>query len=294
MRIDALTRPTAILAAGLLAACGGGDGGAAGGETGGAGEEAAPAVTIDPSTVGTISGTVNFAGTPPAATPIDMSGEPDCAAAYGDAGPMSNDVIVNDGKLANVFVYLSEGVTDAPPPSGAATLDQHNCRYHPHVLGVQVNQELKITNSDNLLHNINASPSENRGFNISQPRAGIESTQRFAFPEVMIPVRCDVHGWMHAYIGVTDHPYFAVSGEDGSFSIPNVPAGDYAMTAWHERYGVLTANVSVTAQGTAEVSFDYSADMAGADVPLAEPLLVTHGPDGIEVTRGTLQAGAGR
>lgn len=286
MRSEFLKRISVLTIAATVAACGGGgDGGdaaAGGGDTGG--EPAAAAV--DPATVGTISGTVNFAGSPPAPTAIDMSAEADCAAGYGADGPMSIDVVAANGKLANVFVYLT-GVSGAPAASGSVSLDQHNCRYTPHVLGVQVNQDLVISNSDNLLHNINASPTENRGFNISQPRAGIESTQRFALPEVMIPVRCDVHGWMHAYVGVVAHPYFAVSGADGSFTMSNVPAGTYTAEAWHEVYGTMSASVTVTAGGTASVAFDYSSDMAGAEIPLGEPLVIRHTEDGgIEVYRG--------
>lgn len=293
MRTHLWNTSSVMFAAVLIAACGGG-GGDAGAEAGGEmeGEETAAQTQIDPTTVGTISGVVNFAGTPPAAEPIDMAAEPVCAEAYPD-GPMTQHVLVQDGKLANVFVRLTD-VSGAPAPTGNVELDQEHCRYHPHVMGIQTNQPLLIHNSDDLLHNINVTPTENRGFNISQPRAGIESTQRFSVPEVMIPVRCDVHGWMNAYIGVVDNPYFAVSAADGTFTIENVPAGDYVMEAWHEEYGTMTANVSVAAQATADVSFDYSADMAGAHVPLAEPLVIRHGEHGIEVERGTLNAGAGR
>jgi plastocyanin len=292
MRSTFLKRFPVFVAAAAMAACGGGDGGSSGGgDTGGGAPPAAAAV--DPATVGTITGTVNFAGVAPAGTAIDMSGEADCAAGYGADGPMSIEVVANNGKLANVFVYLT-GVTGAPAPSGDARIDQQHCRYTPHVVGVQVGQDLKITNSDNLLHNINASPTENRGFNISQPRAGIESTQSFALAEVMIPVRCDVHGWMTAYIGVVDHPYFAVSGADGSFTMSNVPAGTYTAEAWHETYGTMSASVTVTAGGSASVSFDYSADMAGATIPLGEPLVIHHGEHGMEIHRGSTDGAVGR
>jgi len=277
----------------MLAACGGGGDGGSADSSGAEGGNAPAAAAIDPATVGTISGTVNFAGTPPAPTAIDMSEEADCAAGYGAEGPTSIDVVAADGKLANVFVHLT-GVTGAPAPTGVATIDQHNCRYAPHVLGIQVGEDLKITNSDNLLHNIHANPTKNRGFNVSQPRAGIESTQHFTTVEVMVPVQCDVHGWMHAYIGVVDNPYFAVSGPDGSFTISDVPAGTYTAEAWHEVYGTMSASVTVTAQGTAEISFDYDADMAGADVPLGQPLVIRHTEGGLDVERGTLNAGAGR
>lgn len=276
MRLDLRNSSAAMFVALGIAACGGGGdaGSSGGGDTGGG--AAPPAATIDPATVGTISGMINFAGDAPAMMAVDMSGEPDCAAAYTGGGPMTQSVLASGGGLANVFVYLSGGVSGAPAASGAVTLNQENCRYAPHVLGAQAGQDIQITNSDNLLHNINASPTTNRGFNISQPRAGITSTQKFASAEVMVPVRCDVHGWMGAYIGVVDHPYFAVSGANGSFRIANVPAGTYTATAWHEEYGEMTGSVTVTAGGSADLSFDYSASMAGADVPLGEPLVVGH------------------
>ena len=284
-------KSVALVAAGMVSACGGGGDGGGGSDTaGGAAPEAA--VQIDPATVGTISGMVNFAGEAPAMTPVDMSGEPDCAAGYGGDGPMSNTVLASGGGLANVFVYLSEGVSGGPAASGSVPLNQENCRYEPHVFGVQSGQDIAITNSDNFLHNINASPTENRGFNISQPRAGITSTQSFSVAEVMVPIRCDVHGWMNAYVGVVDHPYFAASDATGNFSIGNVPAGTYTVTAWHEEYGTMTTSVTVTAQSTAEIAFDYSADMAGAEVPMNEPLVLHHESDGIH--RVSLNGAAGR
>lgn len=277
-------RSATLLAVAAMAACGGGDGGSSEAADD-AGEAAPAAAAVDPSTVGTISGMANFGGMVPTMEAIDMSAEADCAAGYGADGPTAQNVLVSEGGLANVFVYLSEGVSGAPAASGAAALDQVNCRYTPHVLGVQSGQDIEISNSDNLLHNINATPTENRGFNISQPRAGITSTQRFQVAEVMVPVRCDVHGWMQAYIGVVDHPYFAVTGNDGRYSIANVPAGDYTMTAWHEEFGTMTANVTVTAGEMAVATFDYSAEMMGADVPMGDALVIEHGTDRIRVER---------
>lgn len=284
MRSHFWNRSAALLAVAAMAACGGG--GSSEGAADDAGEAAPAAAAVDPSTVGTISGTANFTGgMVPAMEAIDMSTEADCAAGYGADGPMAQNVLVSNGGLANVFVYLSEGVSGAPAASGPAMLNQVNCRYTPHVLGVQSGQDIEISNSDDLLHNINATPTENRGFNISQPRAGITSTQRFAVAEVMVPVRCDVHGWMQAYIGVVDHPYFAVTGADGSYSIANVPAGDYTMTAWHEEFGTMTASVTVAAGETSAASFDYSGEMMGADVPMGEALVLEHGTDRIRVER---------
>lgn len=262
----------AVAAAALLAACGGGgdagDDGAVGGETP---EAAAPAV--DPATAGTIVGSVAFEGTPPAPEPVDMSEEPTCADKH-EGGYQRASALVSDGRLGNVFVYVKEGLPDQqfPAPGDAVELDQDGCVYHPHVLGLQTGQTLTIRNSDGILHNINASPSENRGFNISQP-TNMTSDRTFSQQEVMIPVRCDVHGWMEAYIGVLPHPYYAVTAEDGSFRIENLPAGDYVVETWHERYGTQTLNVSVVAQQDAQADFTYSESMAAsAVVPLGEPI----------------------
>ena len=287
-----LRTTTTLAIIGVIAACGGGDSG--GGEA--AAPAAAPAATpaVDPAEAGTISGRINFAGDAPAAASIDMSEEPDCAAGYGADGAMTQTVIASGGGLGNVFVYVKEGLSGEFPASETSqVINQENCRYTPHVMGVQTGQTITIRNSDNLLHNVNASPSTNRGFNVSQPRAGIESSQSFAFAEVMVPVRCDVHGWMNAYVGVLEHPFFAVSAADGSYEISGLPAGDYVIEAWHEHYGTQTHNVSVTAQATADVSFDYSADMAGADVPLGDPLVVRHTEDGMTVTRESAAGAAG-
>ncbi|HUH11900.1 MAG TPA: carboxypeptidase regulatory-like domain-containing protein [Longimicrobiales bacterium] len=250
----------------LLAACGGDGGEAAGGAT----EDTGPAV--DPATAGTVVGTIAFEGTPPAPAPVDMSEEPACADKH-DGGYAKSVAVVNDGRLANVFVYVKEGLTGSfPTPSEDKELDQDGCVYQPHVMGVQTGQTLTIRNSDGLLHNINASPSTNRGFNISQP-TNMTSTRTFSQPEIMIPVRCDVHGWMESYVGVLDHPYYAVTGEDGSFRIENLPAGDYVVEAWHERYGTQTMNVTVAAQEESQADFSFAESMAAnAIVPLGAPL----------------------
>lgn len=276
----------------LVAGCGGGEeaaGGAEGAEE--VAETAAP--VVDPATAAMVRGQIAFEGTPPAPQPIDMSEEPACAEAYGSDGPSTQKVVVADGRLANVFVYVKEGLMqEFPAPAEPVTLDQENCRYRPHVLGLQVGQPLRITNSDDLLHNINAKPVENRGFNISQPQADMETTREFRVTEVMIPVECDVHGWMNAYVGVTSHPYFAVSAADGSFEIANLPPGDYVIEAWHERYGTQTQSVSVGASETAELTFSYSAEVANAVVPLGAPLLVRYDEDGLTTERVTDLEGA--
>ena len=150
-------------------------------------------------------------------------------------------------------------------------MDQDGCVYRPHILGVMSGQDITIRNSDGLLHNINASPEVNRGFNFGQP-VNMESNRSFPAAEVMIPVRCDVHGWMTSFIGVVDHPFYSVTSDSGEFSLDTLPPGDYTITAWHERYGVQEAAVTVVTGETADVTFVFSESMAGGHVPMGEPV----------------------
>jgi hypothetical protein len=210
-----------------------------------------------------------------------MSEEAVCADKYSDP-PTSPAVKVSDGNLANVFVFVSEGLGDMrfPASSEAVLLDQNGCLYHPHVLGIQTGQDLTIRNSDAVLHNINTRSTDNRPFNISQPQAGMESTRSFNTAEVMIPVGCDVHGWMSAFIGVTAHPYHAVTADDGTFTIEGLPPGEYVIEAWHETLGAQTMSVTVGEAETGTADFTYDENAAYAPVPMTEPLIVSHGGHG--------------
>ena len=208
---------------------------------------------------GTISGKVKFTGTKPAMPKIDMTEEPKCKAKYTAAPPTDEAVIVNaNGTLADVFVYVKSGLPasyTAPAPAGPVTLDQDGCRYHPHVLGIMVGQTLAIKNADGILHNIKAKAVKNRPFNVSQPTS-MTTPRTFTAPEVMIPLECNVHGWMHAWLAVLPHPFYAVTGADGSFSLKGLPPGTYTIEAWHEKYGTQTATVTVTAgPKTADFTF---------------------------------------
>jgi len=255
-----MRRLAVYLALGCFA-CGGGGGGEQGSEAGGAAGGGAAAGTAAALGTGSITGTVNFTGTAPENPMIDMAEEPACRGKYPDA-PRDPQVVVTGGKLANVFVYVKSGLPAGatfPRPGQAAVVDQDGCLYHPRVLGVMVGQDLEIRNSDSLSHNIKAVPANQRGFNISQPRAGMSTTRTFSTPEIMVPLECSVHGWMNAFVGVVEHPFFATSGTDGSFTISGLPDGTYEIEAWHEKFGTRTATVTVSGGGAAAAAFTFAA-----------------------------------
>ena len=239
-----------VLVLAAAAACGGGGG------------DAAPAATappaFDPATAGNLSGMVMFEGELPEAEELRMNSDPNCAELA--TNTLSNAFVGSDGHLGNVFMYVKEGLEGQrfPAPTESVAINQQGCRYTPHVMGIQVGQTLQITNSDPTLHNIHATPSANAEFNMGQPIQGMQFERTFENAEVMVPFRCDVHGWMNAYIGVLDHPYFAVTGVDGMFDISTLPPGDYVIEAWHEQLGTQTQNVTVATGQTAEVSFTFS------------------------------------
>lgn len=217
----------------------------------------AATITIDPATAGTISGTVSFKGQPPKMKSLDMTADPGCP-----TGPQPAEVVVaNGGKLANVFVYVKEGLPQGnfSVPSEPVVLDQKGCRYIPHILGIMVGQPLRITNTDTADHNIHDMPSNNPPFNESQMPTDKPVTKKFSNPEMMIPVQCNQHPWMRAYINVMSHPYLAVSGPDGSFEIKNLPPGEYTVAAVHEKFGEQTMKVKVGRKENARAVFVYSA-----------------------------------
>lgn len=220
--------------------------------------QAAP--VVDAATAATIAGSIAFQGTAPKMTLIDVSSEATCHS-KAEAHPQYTDnVVVNpNGTLRNVFVYVKEGLGGAtfPPSSEAVVFDQQGCHYTPHVFGIQTNQPLRILNSDEgVLHNIHAFSKVGNGFNFGMPKV-MESVKTFKKSEVMVRIKCDVHSWMGAYAGVVDHPFFAVSGDDGSFKLPPLPPGQYVIEAWHEEYGSQTQSVTVAPQETKEVSFSF-------------------------------------
>ena len=196
-----------------------------------------------------VKGKVTYVGKPPKAKRLRMDADPVCAASHREAAKAESFIVDSNGNLANVIVYL-EGVSyNGKTPNSPVTLDQNGCVYSPHVIGLQAGQPLKILNSDATMHNIHGLPKVNREFNFGMPKSLKEKTIKFDKPENVFVVKCDVHPWMKSYAQVFDHPYFAVTGKDGSFSIKNVPDGTYKAVAWQERFNKRTLSQSVTVKG---------------------------------------------
>ncbi len=232
-------------AAVLFCACGKGQSGEAAG--GGGAPAQSGGAANGPTGTSAVSGVIHFTGAAPSNPKIDMSQESACQAKY-SSPPTDPEFVVNDGKLGNVFVYVKSGLPAGAKynaPDSSVVIDQSGCLYHPRVFGAMVGQKLEIRNSDPVLHNIKAVPTKNRGFNVSQPSAGMKTTRTFSTEEIMVPLQCNVHGWMHAWVGVTSHPFFATSGPDGSFKITGLPPGTYTIEAWHEKLGTQSTTVTV-------------------------------------------------
>ncbi len=256
-------RPSYILIATLfaLSAC---KGGSASQPTSAAPTEqtnatAAAPSPVDPATAGNITGVVKFSGEKPKQQKIAMNADAQCKASH-TTDVMSDDVVVNpNNTLQYVYVYVKSGLGTMkfPAPTTPVVFEQKGCMYSPHVVAVQVGQPFEIRNDDGVLHNVNVRPVNNPGFNIGQPIKGMSTTKTFTTPEVMIPVKCDVHPWMHGWIGVQDNPFASVTDETGAFSLKNLPPGDYEIVAWHEKYGTATQKVTVGAKETKTIEFTF-------------------------------------
>lgn len=218
-------------------------------------------VTAPAGATGTIKGRIRLAGKAPANPPIRMGADPLCARLARESGkrPVQELVVASaDGGLANTFVDLQGTFkTVAAPPKDAAVVSQHGCLYTPRVVGVRVGQTLRLVNNDTLLHNLHGISSKNNGFNVTQPQSGMANNFVMKTGETMMRLKCDVHAWMTAYVGVETHPYFAVSGGDGTFTIANVPAGKQTIRAWHERFGRITQVVDVKPGATVTIDLAY-------------------------------------
>jgi plastocyanin len=209
----------------------------------------------------TISGTIVFTGKPPVLKPLAMDADPACAKKH--TKPVLAEMLVlgNGQTMANVIVWVSKGLPAGktfPVPKTPVTLDQNGCMYTPHAMGIMIGQAYRILNSDGILHNIHTLPKINPSFNRAMPATSKEASTTFAKPEPIFQIKCDVHPWMSAYIGVFSHPFFAATGTDGKFTIPGLDAGTYEITAWHERLGTQTASITVTGSDTKTQDFKFA------------------------------------
>ena len=223
---------------------------------------AAPAgPSVDSATAGTITAVVRFEGTPPAPDMITLTGDPKCVSENGAPQRADERIAVGENQaLQNVFVYVKDGLGSFgfPIPTEPVVLDQDKCRYTPRVVGVRVGQPLQVRNSDPLMHNVRSNGVINQSFNKSTPIEGMSFNHTFATKEVMVPFKCDVHGWMSAYVAVLDHPYFGTTAPDGKVVLGNLPPGTYTIEAWHELLGTKTQQVTIAARESKDVSFAFA------------------------------------
>lgn len=214
---------------------------------------------VDPATAGEIRGDVVFSGPADAAVAVDMEQDPGCQKLYGK-DPKREQLIVTGegGGLGNVFVYVKQGLEGKKfaVPTNSARIEQKGCWFEPRVVGMQAGQTVEVINADPVTHNIHPEPRLNREWNQSQAPEDGPLKRKFSQPEVMIRVKCNVHRWMRAWVGVLEHPYFAVTGKDGKFVLKNLPPGDYTLVAWHEKLGEREAAVKVGPRGTVDQRFE--------------------------------------
>jgi hypothetical protein len=216
---------------------------------------------VDPSTAGSIDGFVQYSGPRSASKLIDMSEDPACVAAHKSKAHDESLQVDRRGGLGNAFVYVEKGLEDKQfeVPQTPVVIDQSGCWFHPRVMGILVNQTLRILNSDPVTHNIHPMAVTNREWNHSQGPGEPPVDRHFTKPEIMIPVKCNIHSWMHSFIGVVENPYFAVTSEDGAFHLPNLPPGTYTLAVWHEKFGVQRQIVTINTNSVATSRFTFHA-----------------------------------
>jgi plastocyanin len=227
-------------------------------------KQAAPAAPppdakrVDDSKAGSVTGRVTIEGAVPANAPIKFAADPFCQRANAN-GAAFESFVVKDGGLENVFVYVKDGLGTYhfDIPSEPVKLDQQGCQYKPHVIGVRAGQPIEFSNSDSTMHNVHALAEVNQEFNFSQSMQGMKNTRTFTAREVMVRFKCDVHGWMSAYAGVMDHPYFAVTKDGGRFELKNLPAGTYTVEAWHEKLGTEMQSVTLGEKESKSITFAF-------------------------------------
>lgn len=210
----------------------------------------------------TVNGKVTFEGDPPKRSKIKMEAEPTCEAKHGEEGALKEDVVVNaDKTLKNVVVYVTKISGKFAVPTTEVEITQEGCIYHPHVSAIMVGQKVHFKNGDPLTHNVHGMPKMNNEFNFGQNQQGQVNPVELATAEAAIKVKCDVHPWMMCWVHVFEHPFFAVTGDDGSYSIKGLPAGEYELKAWHEKSKTgWTQKVTVDGKETKEANWTVKAE----------------------------------
>lgn len=214
---------------------------------------AAPAPPVGSAT---ITGKVSYTGTPPKMKVIDMSKEPVCAKEHNPPEKTQNVATGDTDALEYVVVYISAGDSGGPAPSQAVRYDQKGCMYVPHVAVMEAGQPLEIYTDDPVAHNIHPMPKANAEWNRSQPPGAAPINTKWETPE-FIPVKCNIHPWMHGYFVVLKTSHYAVTGEDGMFSLKGLPAGKYTVTAWQEQYGTQSQEVTLSGSETKTLNFTF-------------------------------------
>lgn len=216
-----------------------------------------PGVAVDQATVGSITGKVAFTGEKPKLPEIHMDQDPVCMQKHKSAVDVQDGAVNDNGTLPYAFVYVKQGAEKYafPIPRQPATIDQDGCMYKPHVLGIMVGQDLHVVTSDNTTHNIHAMPKINEEWDESQPPGAAPIDKKFTKPEIMVPVKCNQHPWMRAYIGVTSNPLFSVTNDQGTFTINGVPPGDYTLAVWTSNYGTEEQKVTVAPKQSTTADF---------------------------------------
>jgi plastocyanin len=220
-----------------------------------------PEAHVDPATAGAITGRVLFVGAAPVMQTIDMSSNPSCVEEHKSRPPVhAQTIVVNPNHtLRNAFVWIKDGLPAAhwTPPAQTVELAQNGCVYEPHVAGIMVGQTLEIVNDDPINHNVHANTKINQPWNIAQAPKAEHKFRKFASPEVLFAMTCSVHPWMNSYIGVVPHPFFAVTGDDGAFTLRGVPPGTYTIEVVQEKLGKKEGTLTLPASGTASIDFTY-------------------------------------
>ena len=242
----------------------------------------APPIAAEQSPSGVIHGHVRLAADAPSNPTIRMGADPACSQLNAGRRLVQEFVLRNpEGGLANAFVHLQGAFPHTQPPSASVALQQRGCVYQPHVIGMQVGQRLQVTNADPTLHNVHSLSTRGNDFNTSQLAGGAPFIFSMRGEEMMLRITCDIHSWMNIFVGVVNHPYFAVSGGDGSFEIAGVPAGRQTVQVWHERYGPLTAEAIVTPDAPAVVDFTYLGTEKAAPASSVASLVLPAGGQGL-------------